>query len=396
MPMHGVADSLNVSVSAAVLLYEARRQRDRHDGRRRLSAMDTFDFVIIGAGPAGEAAAYKARELGRDGRRRRSRAGSAASCPHIGCVPSKALLHSAARHAANPRRVRLAASLGAPRLHGQPGGRRRRARRHGPRRRARGGRRASRTAARAGSRAAAGWRSRHDGVTPRARRRRTSSSPSGSTSKVPPLEGIETIPLLDEPRGDAGPRAAGEPARPRRRSDRLRARPGLRPVRRARRRSSSPGRGSRRPIIRATPRPSGTTLENDGVTVRIGVRALRAQAGAGDGRGARHRPRRRHERAEGHAILLAVGRSFPIDDLGLEHYGIDTSGRTPFPRDGRLRIADGLWIVGDPAGPGAAHPPGPLPGRAGGPDGARRDDHARLPGPAAGDLHRPEAAFGRA
>ena len=26
--------------------------------------MDTFDFVVIGAGPAGEAAAYKARELG--------------------------------------------------------------------------------------------------------------------------------------------------------------------------------------------------------------------------------------------------------------------------------------------------------------------------------------------
>ena len=26
--------------------------------------MDSFDFVIIGAGPAGEAAAHKARELG--------------------------------------------------------------------------------------------------------------------------------------------------------------------------------------------------------------------------------------------------------------------------------------------------------------------------------------------
>ena len=29
LPMHGVADSLNVSVAAAILLYEARRQRDR-------------------------------------------------------------------------------------------------------------------------------------------------------------------------------------------------------------------------------------------------------------------------------------------------------------------------------------------------------------------------------
>lgn len=33
LPMHGVADSLNVSVTAAILLYEARRQRDRHATR---------------------------------------------------------------------------------------------------------------------------------------------------------------------------------------------------------------------------------------------------------------------------------------------------------------------------------------------------------------------------
>ena len=63
--------------------------------------METFDFIIIGAGPAGEAAAYKARELGAtvavvD------RGWFGGSCPHIGCVPSKALLNSAARHAANP------------------------------------------------------------------------------------------------------------------------------------------------------------------------------------------------------------------------------------------------------------------------------------------------------
>jgi dihydrolipoamide dehydrogenase len=55
--------------------------------------------------------------------------------------------------------------------------------------------------------------------------------------------------------------------------------------------------------------------------------------------------------AEGHAVLLAVGRTFPLDDLGLEHYGLDTSERTAIPRDGRLRISDGLWLIGDPAGP---------------------------------------------
>jgi dihydrolipoamide dehydrogenase len=56
--------------------------------------------------------------------------------------------------------------------------------------------------------------------------------------------------------------------------------------------------------------------------------------------------------ADGHAILAAIGREIPLDDIGLEHYGLDTSGRTPpYPRDGRLRIADGLYVVGDAAGP---------------------------------------------
>ena len=36
--MLGVADSLNVSVSAAVLVYEARRQRGRRATRGRLTA----------------------------------------------------------------------------------------------------------------------------------------------------------------------------------------------------------------------------------------------------------------------------------------------------------------------------------------------------------------------
>jgi dihydrolipoamide dehydrogenase len=91
-------------------------------------------------------------------------------------------------------------------------------------------------------------------------------------------------------------------------------------------------------------------LEGDGVVVRTGVRALRARAGAG-ANGAHVIDLDDGSVAEGHAILLAVGRSFPLDDLGLEHYGVDTTGRTMLPRDGRLRLADGLWIIGDPAGP---------------------------------------------
>ena len=63
----------------------------------------TFDLIIIGAGPGGEAAAHKARTFGAavavvD------RSWFGGSCPHIGCLPSKALLHAAAEHRANPQR----------------------------------------------------------------------------------------------------------------------------------------------------------------------------------------------------------------------------------------------------------------------------------------------------
>jgi pyruvate/2-oxoglutarate dehydrogenase complex dihydrolipoamide dehydrogenase (E3) component len=84
--------------------------------------------------------------------------------------------------------------------------------------------------------------------------------------------------------------------------------------------------------------------------VRLGVRATGARAGAGAD-GADVIDLDDGSSVAGHAILLAVGRSFPLDDLGLEHYGLDTSERTAFPRDGRLRVADGLWVIGDPAGP---------------------------------------------
>ena len=63
----------------------------------------TFDLIVIGAGPGGEAISHKARSLGAavaviD------RRWFGGSCPHIGCLPSKALLHAAAEHHANPAR----------------------------------------------------------------------------------------------------------------------------------------------------------------------------------------------------------------------------------------------------------------------------------------------------
>ncbi len=60
---------------------------------------DTFDFVIIGAGPAGEAALELARDRGHSvAIIDRDLFGG--SCAFWACMPSKALLHAAAVHAA--------------------------------------------------------------------------------------------------------------------------------------------------------------------------------------------------------------------------------------------------------------------------------------------------------
>jgi len=74
--------------------------------------VDTHDFVIIGAGPAGEAAAYKARELGASVAVI-DREWFGGSCPHIGCLPSKSLLDGAARHHANAQAYEWSAASAA-------------------------------------------------------------------------------------------------------------------------------------------------------------------------------------------------------------------------------------------------------------------------------------------
>ena len=102
--MLGIADSLNVSViGGGPRCTRPAGNAAVSAARGRLTAMSTsFDFVVIGAGPAGEAAAHKARELGATVAviDRRWFGGS---CPHIGCLPSKSLLHGAARASREPR-----------------------------------------------------------------------------------------------------------------------------------------------------------------------------------------------------------------------------------------------------------------------------------------------------
>jgi dihydrolipoamide dehydrogenase len=308
--------------------------------------VDPFDFVIIGAGPGGEAAANKARELGASVAIV-DRQWFGGSCPHIGCMPSKSLLDGAARHHANPASYDwpAASSERDYMVNRAPDAEEPDDTSHW------------RALTKAGAVAYRGegtitGRGRvavHHGDVSHDLGAKNIVIAVGSFSKVPPLPGIESIPvwtnreatltrelpasLLILGGGPTGCELAQVYARFGVPTTIVQSGPRLSPT-------DHPRNSD---VIRAA-------LERDGVTVRTGVRAVRAHA-AGRG-GAPHVIELNDgTSAEGHAILLAVGRDFPLEFLGLENYGIDTSGRTPFARDGRLRIADGLWVIGDPAGP---------------------------------------------
>ena len=308
--------------------------------------MDSFDFVIIGAGPGGEAAAFKARELGASVAIT-DREWFGGSCPYIGCLPSKSLLNGAARHHANPAVYDWPAAsayrdfmINRPTGTAEPDDSS-----HVNALREAG------AATYRGTGAIAGRGRvvvRHDEASHELSATNVVIA-VGSQSKRPPIEGIDEVPtwtnreatltrelpasLLVLGGGPTGCELAQVYVRFGVPTTIVQSGPRLAPT-------DHPRNSD---VLRAT-------LEADGVMVRTGVRATRARAGAGKD-GAHLIELDDGSTAEGHVILLAVGRTFPIDDLGLEHYGIDTTGRTPLPRDGRLRIADGLWVVGDPAGP---------------------------------------------
>lgn len=308
--------------------------------------MDHFDFIIIGAGPAGEAAAYLARERGASVAVV-DREWFGGSCPHVGCIPSKSLLNSAARHHANagsydwPRAsVRRDYMVNRPLDAAEPD----------DTSHVRALETAGAVAYRGSGRVIGRGRVeiRHEDVVHVVEGANVVVA-VGSVSKVPAIPGLDAIAawtnreatltrelprsLLVLGGGPTGCELAqvyarfGVPTTIVQSGDRL-----------------APTDHPRNSLA------IGDALRADGVNVRLGVRAVRAHA-ATDGHGPHVIDLDDGSSAEGHAILLAVGRTFPVDDLGLDQYGVDTSGRTPFPRDGRLRVADGLWVVGDAAGP---------------------------------------------
>jgi pyruvate/2-oxoglutarate dehydrogenase complex dihydrolipoamide dehydrogenase (E3) component len=300
-----------------------------------------FDFVIIGAGPAGEAAAYLARSRGAtvavvD----RDLLGG--SCPHWGCIPSKSLLHAADRHAAGADYPWSRASARrdyminrVDRDYPDDGGHQRALQDAGAE--------TVRGEARLDGRGRVTVR---DGDATRELEAANVIVAVGSVTRRPSIDGIDAIRTWtnreatgarDLPRSllvlGGGPTGV-ELAQ-------VYARFGV-PV--------TVVQSGPRLIPTDHPRNSEAArraLERDGVDVRLGVRAQRAVA-ATDPAAPDEVELDDGSRAAGHAVLLAVGRTVPLGGLGLESVGLDPS---TLPRDGRLRLADGLYAAGDAAGP---------------------------------------------
>jgi len=236
----------------------------------------------------------------------------------------------------------VAAGIGAPRLHDQPGGSRL-PRRCRPRPGARG-RRGARVPRRRTSRRP---RTRRDQR--RCARRGGGGAdrdPRGRSATKGPARGRDRDdPHLDRTRRPRAPAICRGACSSWAAAHRCRDRPGLRQVRCADG-DRAVGRPAPAPRPPAQQRSGPLALEADGVRVRLGVRALRARAAAGAD-GADVVDLDDGSTAEGHAVLLAVGRTFPVASLGSTRSGSTWALGRPLARDGRLRIADGVYLVGD-------------------------------------------------
>ena len=61
--------------------------------------METFDLIVIGAGPGGYVCAFRAAQLGLKAALVDKRASLGGTCLNVGCIPSKALLHASEQYA---------------------------------------------------------------------------------------------------------------------------------------------------------------------------------------------------------------------------------------------------------------------------------------------------------
>ncbi|HSM37760.1 MAG TPA: NAD(P)/FAD-dependent oxidoreductase [Candidatus Limnocylindrales bacterium] len=307
--------------------------------------MDRFDLVIVGAGAAGESAAYEARELGASvAIIERDLFGG--GCPFWQCMPSKALLHAAAVHHAggefpwtqasdfrdwminregtdypdDTSHVDALRSAGAEPIRGEAsfiGGDPLRLRIDG-------------------------------GEAPREVEAGAVILSVGSHSRVPSLPGLDEIDYWTNRQGTSlrelpdgvvvlgGGPSGVELAQVYARYDV--------PVTLVHPRDRIHDR--EHPL---SSRYLAEGLQRDGVDIRFGTRATGVRAGAGTN--GRHLVELSDgSSAEGEAILLTIGRDIPFDALNLEAIGVEVQNGRVKP-DELLRIAPNVYVAGDIAGP---------------------------------------------
>jgi pyruvate/2-oxoglutarate dehydrogenase complex dihydrolipoamide dehydrogenase (E3) component len=305
---------------------------------------DTFDFVIIGAGPAGEAALELAREGGQSvAIVDRDLFGG--SCAFWACMPSKSLLHAAAVHHAGGDYPWAKASDFRDWMISREGTDYPSDANHEARYRAVGAEPIRGTARLDGpGRVRVALRDGGERVL----QGRDIVIAVGSHSRIPDIVGLDQIDAWDNHEGTTArelPRAlivmGGGPTGTE--LAQVYARYGV-PVTLI---DSNP-----RILARDHARNSALVqagLERDGATVRTGVRAVRVEPAAGAD-GAHVVELSDGSAVEGHEVMVSIGRAIPFEGLGLDSLGLTTEGRMPQP-DEQLRIAPHVYVVGDPAGP---------------------------------------------
>ena len=90
-----VENCITATITTNRMLRALGRSPILRSGRRLLStSAEPYDVVIIGGGPGGYPAAIKAGQLGLRVACIESRGRLGGTCLNVGCIPSKALLHS--------------------------------------------------------------------------------------------------------------------------------------------------------------------------------------------------------------------------------------------------------------------------------------------------------------
>jgi dihydrolipoamide dehydrogenase len=308
--------------------------------------MDRYDLVVVGAGAAGESAAYEARELGASvAVVERDLFGG--GCPYWQCMPSKALLHAASVH-------RAGGDFPWPKASDFRDWMINREDREYPddRSHERALRKAGAEPIRGTARFVGADPLRlevaSDGVAARELEAGAVILAVGSHSRIPSLPGLEEAGYWTNRQGtslrelpDGVVVLGGGPSGLE--LGQVYARYGV-PVTLVHPRDRLHDR--EHPL---SSRYLAEGLERDGVDIRFGVRATGVRAGAGT--------KGRHvvelsdgSTAEGEAILLTIGRDIPFDALNLGVIGVEPADGRVKP-DAKLRIAPNVYVAGDIAGP---------------------------------------------